>query len=89
MIVLKSYLKVTYWHAFHFTAPRVVVFLGDLMDEAHIARDEHFYQYVRRIFNIFVHPYSQYEVKVSGCYIKSFWRVIWFCSTFGCLATMI
>lgn len=41
------------------------------MDEAHIATDEHFYQYVRRVFSIFVVPYSQYEVKVSSFIVFS------------------
>ncbi|KAL1516876.1 hypothetical protein ABEB36_000714 [Hypothenemus hampei] len=54
------YLKMTYYHAFHFTKPHVVVFLGDLMDEAHIADDNHFYEYVRRIFDIFLSPVSTF-----------------------------
>lgn len=61
-------MKITYYYAYHFVKPHVVVFLGDLMDEAHIASDDDFYEYVRRLFNIFVSPYSNSEeVKVSLC----------------------
>ncbi|XP_050294539.1 uncharacterized protein LOC126734818 isoform X2 [Anthonomus grandis grandis] len=53
------YLKITYFYAYTFVNPHVVIFLGDLMDEAHIASDDDFYSYVRRIFDIFLKPYSQ------------------------------
>ncbi|KAJ8949953.1 hypothetical protein NQ318_002360 [Aromia moschata] len=48
------YLKKTYFHAYNFVQPDIVIFLGDLMDEAHTATDQEFFQYVRRIFNIFL-----------------------------------
>ncbi|XP_068894487.1 metallophosphoesterase 1-like isoform X2 [Tenebrio molitor] len=48
------YLKKTYYWAFRFTQPDIVIFLGDLMDEGSIAPDEEFYGYVRRIFDIFI-----------------------------------
>lgn len=41
-------------HAYDFVKPDVVIFLGDLMDEGHIAKNPDFYGYVRRIFNIFM-----------------------------------
>lgn len=47
-------MKKTYLYAFDFVKPDVVIFLGDLMDEAHIANDQEFYEYVRRIFKIFL-----------------------------------
>ncbi|KAG5886015.1 hypothetical protein JTB14_023657 [Gonioctena quinquepunctata] len=48
------YLRKTYNHAFNFVQPDLVIFLGDLMDEAHVASHNEFNQYVRRIFNIFL-----------------------------------
>ncbi|ENN79717.1 hypothetical protein HUJ04_003857 [Dendroctonus ponderosae] len=51
------FLKITYYYAYNYAKPHVVVFLGDLMDEAHIANDDDFNSYVRRIFNIFLNPY--------------------------------
>lgn len=47
------YLKKTYYWAFRFAQPDIVIFLGDLMDEGSIAKNEEFYSYVGRIFNIF------------------------------------
>ena len=35
------------------TQPNVIVFLGDLMDEGHIAVAEHFEKYKRRLADIF------------------------------------
>lgn len=61
------YLKVTYNEAYHFVRPDVVIFLGDLMDEGHIASDEDFNKYVRRLYNIFLSPYSFYE------HVKHIW----------------
>lgn len=55
---IDRYLKITYNEVYHFVKPDVVIFLGDLMDEAHIASDEDFNKYVRRLFNIFLSPYS-------------------------------
>ncbi|XP_008190944.1 uncharacterized protein Mppe [Tribolium castaneum] len=47
------YLKNTYYWAFRFAQPDIVIFLGDLMDEGSIAKNAEFYSYVRRVFNIF------------------------------------
>lgn len=47
-------MKKTYLYAFDFVKPDVVIFLGDLMDEAHVATDQEFYEYVNRIFKIFL-----------------------------------
>ncbi|RZC41165.1 C630.12 -like protein, partial [Asbolus verrucosus] len=40
-----QYLKKTYYWAFRFAQPDIVIFLGDLMDEGSIAKDEEFYGY--------------------------------------------
>ncbi|XP_066256354.1 metallophosphoesterase 1 [Euwallacea similis] len=61
------YLKITYYYAFHFIKPHVVVFLGDLMDEAHIASNDHFQGYVRRVYSIFLRPFSEYQ------HVKHIW----------------
>ncbi|XP_063920022.1 uncharacterized protein Mppe isoform X2 [Zophobas morio] len=47
------FLKKTYSWAYRFAEPDVVIFLGDLMDEGSIARDEEFFAYARRIYNVF------------------------------------
>ncbi|KAF7283020.1 hypothetical protein GWI33_001577 [Rhynchophorus ferrugineus] len=52
------YLKKTYGFAYEFVKPDVVLFLGDLMDEGHVADDEDFYKYVKRIFDIFLTPFN-------------------------------
>lgn len=56
----------TYNLAYDFVQPDLVIFLGDLMDEAHIATKKEFYQYVRRIFAIFLsHQRVSKHVRVS------------------------
>ncbi|KAF5293011.1 hypothetical protein FQA39_LY13780 [Lamprigera yunnana] len=47
------YLSKTYSHAFKFTEPNVVIFLGDLFDEGSTATDEEFKIYLERFFTIF------------------------------------
>lgn len=47
------YLSKTYSHAYKFTQPDVVIFLGDLLDEGSTATDKEFYSYVERFYNIF------------------------------------
>lgn len=47
------YLQKTFSRAVRRAQPNVVVFLGDLMDEGHIAPAEHFEIYKRRLANIF------------------------------------
>lgn len=54
------YLKKTYIHALQFSKPDLIIFLGDLMDEGHVATDPEFYEYVRRIFKIFLIGESQH-----------------------------
>lgn len=49
-----SYLMKTYSHAFSFTEPHIVIFLGDLMDEGSIATETEYKHYLRRIFNLFL-----------------------------------
>lgn len=52
------YLKNTYSVAYQFVKPDVILFLGDLTDEGHIASDDDFYNYVRRLFQIFLYPFE-------------------------------
>lgn len=56
IFIFHRYLKRTYSLAYDFVQPDLVIFLGDLMDEAHIASKREFYEYVRRIFSIFLEP---------------------------------
>nr|XP_023026581.1 metallophosphoesterase 1 homolog [Leptinotarsa decemlineata] len=57
------FVQKTYNHAFNFVQPDLVIFLGDLMDEAHKATDEEFSNYVRRLFNIFLSGGSPSNVR--------------------------
>lgn len=50
------YLKKTFARALDHSDPHVVVFLGDLMDEGHIASAEDFNAYKRRFDSIFEMP---------------------------------
>uniref|UniRef100_A0A8D9EPM6 Cell division control protein 1 n=2 Tax=Cacopsylla melanoneura TaxID=428564 RepID=A0A8D9EPM6_9HEMI len=47
------YLSKTFSKALSYTSPDLVVFLGDIMDEGHIAHDEHFNKYLARVRQIF------------------------------------
>lgn len=59
-------MKKTYLYAFDFVKPDIVIFLGDLMDEAHVATDQEFYEYVNRLFKIFLgYQRSSENVRVS------------------------
>nr|CAI5825884.1 unnamed protein product [Callosobruchus analis] len=61
------YLQTTYQLALEFVKPDVVIFLGDLMDEGHIASDKEFNNYVRRLFNVFlIHT-------KAAMYVKHIW----------------
>ncbi|CAH1106521.1 unnamed protein product [Psylliodes chrysocephalus] len=57
------FLMKTYIHAYNFIEPDIVIFLGDLMDEAHRASNHEFHQYVRRIINIFLDTSSSSSVR--------------------------
>lgn len=50
------YLEKTFSRAMRYSEPHVIAFLGDLMDEGHIASAEDFERYKRRIANIFDTP---------------------------------
>lgn len=50
------YLEKTFSRAVRFSQPHVIVFLGDLMDEGHIANAEDFERYKRRLDSIFSMP---------------------------------
>lgn len=50
------YLKKTFSRALDHSNPHVVIFLGDLMDEGHIANAESFKDYKRRLDSIFEMP---------------------------------
>jgi hypothetical protein len=65
------YLKKTYYWAFRFTQPDIVIFLGDLMDEGSIAPDEEFYGYVRRIFDIFIEKSPSTVKVIKSLHLKS------------------
>lgn len=59
------YLMTTYNLAYNFIEPDIIIFLGDLMDEAHIATKEEFYQYIRRIFAIFLNGQNSKQIRVN------------------------
>ncbi|KAF5274088.1 hypothetical protein FQR65_LT04486 [Abscondita terminalis] len=54
------YLSNTYSHAYRFTQPDVVIFLGDLFDEGSTAMEKEFDSYVDRFYNIFEKDDIQY-----------------------------
>ncbi|KYQ52305.1 DNA polymerase beta [Trachymyrmex zeteki] len=55
-ILLHRYLEKTFSRALKFSQPHVIAFLGDLMDEGHIANAEDFERYKRRLDSIFSMP---------------------------------
>ncbi|CAG9856566.1 unnamed protein product [Phyllotreta striolata] len=57
------FLRKTYLQAYNFVQPDIVIFLGDLMDEAHRASNQEFHQYVRRLLNIFLDTSSSSTVR--------------------------
>lgn len=50
------YLEKTFSRAVKYSQPHVIAFLGDLMDEGHIANAEDFEKYKRRLDSIFTMP---------------------------------
>lgn len=50
------YLEKTFSKALKYSQPHVIAFLGDLMDEGHIANAENFERYKRRLDSIFSMP---------------------------------
>lgn len=50
------YLEKTFSRAMKFSQPHVIAFLGDLMDEGHVANAEDFERYKRRLDSIFSTP---------------------------------
>lgn len=50
------YLEKTFSRALKYSQPHVIAFLGDLMDEGHIANAENFERYKRRLDSIFSMP---------------------------------
>ncbi|OXU20292.1 hypothetical protein TSAR_013928 [Trichomalopsis sarcophagae] len=60
------YLKKTFSRAVSRTQPDVIVFLGDLMDEGHIANAEDFEKYKRRLAHIFDTPDHIMKIYLPG-----------------------
>ncbi|CAL7952139.1 unnamed protein product [Xylocopa violacea] len=60
------YLKKTFSRALDHSNPHVVVFLGDLMDEGHIANAEKFNLYKRRLDSIFEMPDHIMKIYLPG-----------------------
>ncbi|XP_076642954.1 metallophosphoesterase [Halictus rubicundus] len=60
------YLKKTFSKALDHSQPHVVVFLGDLMDEGHIANAEEFRDYKRRLDSIFDMPDHIMKIYLPG-----------------------
>lgn len=56
VFLVPRYLKNTFSRAVSRTQPNVIAFLGDLMDEGHIAPPHEFEKYKRRIATIFDTP---------------------------------
>jgi len=52
----RRYLEKTFSRALKFSQPHVIAFLGDLMDEGHVANAEEFERYKRRLNSIFSMP---------------------------------
>ncbi|XP_058788617.1 uncharacterized protein LOC131662744 [Phymastichus coffea] len=60
------YLQKTFSRAVRYAQPNVIVFLGDLMDEGHIAPTEHFLIYKRRLADIFDTPDDIMKIYLPG-----------------------
>lgn len=54
--IICRYLKKTFSKALDHSDPHVVIFLGDLMDEGHIANADNFKTYKKRLESIFEMP---------------------------------
>ncbi|XP_048512701.1 uncharacterized protein LOC105693240 [Athalia rosae] len=61
-----SYLKKTFSRALKHSRPHVIVFLGDLMDEGHIAPTEDFELYKQRFDDIFQTPDHVMKIYIPG-----------------------
>lgn len=61
-----KYLKKTFSRALDHSNPHVVIFLGDLMDEGHIANAESFKDYKRRLDSIFEMPDHIMRIYLPG-----------------------
>ncbi|XP_035731788.1 uncharacterized protein LOC118445872 isoform X2 [Vespa mandarinia] len=60
------YLEKTFSRALRYSQPHVIVFLGDLMDEGHIANVEKFNQYKKRLDSIFQTPDNIMKIYLPG-----------------------
>ncbi|XP_076618110.1 metallophosphoesterase [Colletes latitarsis] len=60
------YLKKTFSRALDHSQPHVVAFLGDLMDEGHIANEESFTEYKKRLDSIFEMPDHIMKIYLPG-----------------------
>ncbi|KAL0113815.1 hypothetical protein PUN28_011270 [Cardiocondyla obscurior] len=60
------YLEKTFSRALKFSEPDVIAFLGDLMDEGHIANAEDFERYKRRLDSIFSTPDNIMKIYLPG-----------------------
>ncbi|XP_015524173.2 uncharacterized protein C630.12 [Neodiprion lecontei] len=61
-----SYLRKTFARALAHSQPHVIAFLGDLMDEGHIASGEYFEKYKRRFDSIFQTPDDVMKIYLPG-----------------------
>lgn len=62
------YLEKTFSRALKYSQPHVIAFLGDLMDEGHIANAENFERYKRRLDSIF---FTSDDIMVLVLFISS------------------
>ncbi|KAL6267379.1 hypothetical protein P5V15_000454 [Pogonomyrmex californicus] len=60
------YLEKTFSKALKFSQPHVIAFLGDLMDEGHVANVEDFEKYKRRLDSIFSMPDDIMKIYLPG-----------------------
>ncbi|XP_012538134.1 uncharacterized protein LOC105837698 [Monomorium pharaonis] len=60
------YLEKTFSRALKFSQPHVIAFLGDLMDEGHVANVEDFERYKRRLDSIFSMPDDIMKIYLPG-----------------------
>lgn len=60
------YLSKTFWQAYSFIDPDVVIFLGDLLDEGSTADDKEFNLYVDRFYNIFENQENILNIWIAG-----------------------
>nr|XP_050848831.1 metallophosphoesterase 1 isoform X3 [Vespula vulgaris] len=60
------YLEKTFSRALRYSQPHVIAFLGDLMDEGHIANAEKFNKYKKRLDSIFQTPDNIMKIYLPG-----------------------